>query len=55
MRREGPGLRTLNQRQADLELLCASVLGRLPVAEIKRGQYTRVLDHIADHNGPVRS
>jgi integrase len=30
-------------------------LGRLPVAEIKRGQYTRVLDHIADHNGPVRS
>jgi integrase len=55
LRREGPRLRTLNQRRSDLELLCASVLGRLPVAEITRGQYTRVLDHIADHNGPVRS
>ena len=55
LRREGPGLRTLSQRKADLDLLCASVLGRLPVAEIKRGQYTRVLDHIADNNGPVRA
>jgi integrase len=55
LRREGPRLRTLNQRRADLELLCVSVLGRLPVAEIKRGQYSRILDHIADNNGPVRS
>jgi integrase len=55
LRREGPQLRTISQRKADLDLLCASVLGRLPVAEIKRGQYTRVLDHIADHNGPVRA
>jgi integrase len=55
LRREGPRFRTLSQRQSDLKLLCASVLGRLPVAEIRRGQYTRVLDHIADHNGPVRS
>jgi integrase len=55
LRREGPRLRTLSQRKSDLELLCASVLGRLPVAEIKRGQYTRILDHISDHNGPVRS
>jgi hypothetical protein len=30
-------------------------LGRQPVAEIKRGRYTRVLDHIADNNGPVRA
>ena len=55
LRREGPRLRTVGQRRSDLELLCASALGRLPVAEIRRGQYTRVLDHIADHNGPVRS
>ena len=55
LRREGPRMRTLNQRRADLELLCASVLGRLPVAEITRGQYVRVFDHIADHNGPARS
>jgi integrase len=55
LRREGPRLRTLNQRRSDLMLLCASALGRLPLAEIKRGQFTRVLDHIADNNGPVRA
>ena len=55
LRREGPRLRTLNQRRADLELLCASVLGRLPVAQITRGQYSRVLDHIADNNGLART
>ena len=55
LRREGPRLRTLSQRRSDLDLICASVLGRLSVAEITRGQYTRVLDYIADNNGPVRS
>src|SRR5262249_35764358 len=55
LRREGPRLRTLNQRQADLELLCKSAIGPLPIDEITRGQYVRQLDHIADHNGPVRS
>jgi integrase len=55
LRREGPRLRTLRQRRSDLELLCASVLGRLPVDQIRRGQYTRLLDHIADSRGPVRA
>jgi integrase len=55
LRREGPRLRTIQQRRSDLDLLCASVLGRQPVAGITRGQYTRILDHIADNNGPVRS
>jgi integrase len=55
LRRVGPGLRTLDQRRSDLQLLCTSPIGRLPVSEIKRGQYMRVLDHIADHNGPVRA
>ena len=41
LRREGPRLRTVGQRKSDLDLLCASVLGRQPVAEITRGQYTR--------------
>jgi hypothetical protein len=54
LRREGPRLRTLSQRRADLELL-DKPLGRLPVDQIRRGQYTRVLDHIADNNGPVRA
>jgi integrase len=55
LRREGARLRTLDQRRSDLELLCDSALGRLPVAEIKRGQFARAFDHIADTRGPVRS
>jgi integrase len=55
LRREGPKLRTLSQRRSDLTLLCDSPVGRLPIDQIKRGQYTRVLDHIADSRGPVRA
>jgi integrase len=54
LRREGPGLRTIDQRRADLGLLYVP-LGRLPVDQIRRGQYTRVLDRIADERGPVRA
>jgi integrase len=54
LRREGPRLRTLNQRRSDLELLYGS-LGRLPIHEVRRGQYHRALDHIADERGPVRA
>jgi integrase len=54
LRREGPRLRTFNQRRSDLELFY-DALGRLPVDQIKRGQYTRVLDRIADERGPVRA
>jgi integrase len=54
LRRAGAGLRTLSQRRADLELLYEP-LGRMPVAEIKRFQYHRVLDRIADERGPVRA
>jgi integrase len=54
LRREGGRLRTVDQRRADLELLYAP-LGQLPVEQIKRGQYVRVLDRVADERGPVRS
>jgi integrase len=54
LRRAGAGLRTLSQRRADLELLCET-LGRMPVSEIGRGQYTRIFDRIADERGPVRA
>jgi integrase len=54
LRREGPNLRSLNQRRADLALLCLK-LGPLPVDQIRRGQYTRMLDHIADERGPARA
>jgi integrase len=54
LRREGPRLRTLKQRRSDLELLYKP-LGRQPIDQIRRGQYTRVLDGIADQRGPVRA
>jgi len=54
LRREGPGLRTLDQRRADLKLLCEP-LGQLPLEQIKRGAIVRVLDSVADHRGPVRA
>jgi integrase len=54
LRREGDKLRTKRQRSSDLELLYKP-LGRLPIDQIRRGQYARVLDHIADHRGPVRA
>jgi integrase len=54
LRREGPKLRSLHQRRSDLELLYSD-LGRQPVDQIRRGQYTRLLDRIADERGPVRA
>jgi len=54
LRREGPRLRTLSQRKADLELLYPS-LGRLPIDQIKRGQYKRVFDAIADQRSLKRA
>ena len=53
LRREGPRLRTIDQREADLKLV-TDALGRLPVADIKRSQYTHVFDGIAN-KGPVRA
>jgi integrase len=50
----GPRLRTVGQRRADLELFYP-VLGRLPMDQIRRGQFVRVLDTIADTRGPVRA
>jgi len=54
LRREGATMRTLDQRKADLELLYKP-LGALPIDQIRRGQFTRVFDHIADTRGLVRA
>jgi integrase len=54
LRREGPRMRTVGQRRADLELFYPT-LGRLPLDQIRRGQFTRILDTIADTRGPVRA
>jgi integrase len=53
--RRKPAGRSDSQLRSDLDLLGTSVLGRLPVAEIRRGQFTRQLDHIADERGPTRA
>jgi len=50
LRRVGPGLRTCNQRRADLELFYRP-LGD----QVRRGQIFRELDRIADERGPVRA
>jgi integrase len=54
LRREGGKLRSIDQRQADLQLFYET-LGRLPLEQIRKGQFVRVLDHIADSRGPVRA
>jgi integrase len=54
LRRAGAKLRTLDQRASDLGLFY-DALGRLPVDQIRRGQYTRALDRIADERGPARA
>jgi integrase len=56
LRREaGRDLRTLDSlRRPDLELFYPE-LGRLPIDQIKRGQFIRVLDAIADERGQRRA
>jgi integrase len=54
LRRAAGRLRTIGQRRADLELFYQP-LGQLPIDQIKRGQYMRVLDHGADERGLVRA
>jgi integrase len=53
LRRKEPQ-RADGQLRSDLELLCQA-LGRLPVIEIRRGQFARAFDTIADTRGPVRA
>jgi integrase len=51
--RQGSKLRSIRNRRADLQILYKP-LGHLPVAAIKRSQYKRVLNSIAEH-APVRA
>jgi len=55
LRREVGRLRTLErQRRPDLELFYPA-LGQLPIDQIRRGQFVRVLDTIADERGQRRA
>jgi integrase len=55
LRREAGRLRTLDsQRRPDLELFYPA-LGQVPLDQIKRGQFIRVLDAVADQRGQRRA
>jgi integrase len=55
LRREAGRLRTLDsQRRPDLELFYPA-LGQLPIDQIRRGQFVRVLDTVADERGRRRA
>ena len=47
-------MRTLDQRRADLDLICKQ-LGALPLDTITREQFTHQLDNISETRGPVRA
>jgi integrase len=53
VQREQP-MRTIDQRRADLDLLCEK-LGRLPIDTITKEQFVDVFDKISTGRGPVRS
>jgi integrase len=51
--REGSHLRSINQRRAVLERLVLPKLGARPIDDISRTDIIRLLDGIADANGPA--
>jgi integrase len=52
IRREGGRLRTVDERQRTLRRLVYPKLGGRPVADLKRTEIIRLLDHIEDTSGP---
>jgi integrase len=54
LNREGPRLRTLSQRKADLGLLYKP-LGQLPLPAIRRTQFVREFDRVEDQRGATRA
>ena len=52
-KREGAKLRTKDERENDLKRLAYPQLGSKAVEEIRRSDIVRLLDYVADENGPV--
>ena len=52
-RRDGAALRTGSERKRDLERLAYPKLGDKAIEDIRRTDVIRVLDDVADNNGPV--
>jgi integrase len=51
--REGKKLRSAKPMRSTLDRLVLPRLGRLPIAEIRKGDITRMLDRAEDDSGPV--
>jgi integrase len=51
-KREGAGLRTAEKQRSTLKRLVYKPLGARPIASIRRKEIIRLLDKIADENGP---
>jgi integrase len=52
-KREGDNLRTGEERKRDLERLAYGPLGSMSIESIRRSHISRMLDDVADENGPV--
>jgi integrase len=50
-KREGAKMRSARNWQRDLERLVFPVLGKRPIADVRRKDIVRLLDHIEDNNG----
>ena len=55
VKREGPRLRTVGQRHAVLRRLVYPTLGNRQIDSIRRSEINRLLDKIADENGPAQA
>jgi integrase len=55
LKREGAKIRSGDRRASDLKRLVYPKLGARPIAEIKRSELIRLLDHIEDANGASQS
>jgi len=53
LRRDGRKLRTVDERRAVFERAILPKLGKQPIADIRRSEITRLLDHIEDERGPA--
>jgi integrase len=53
MSREGSGLRIADRRKAEFNRHILPTLGQRPIADIKRSEIVRLLDHIEDTCGPA--
>jgi integrase len=55
LRHEGKALRSLKRRRSIFDRLIYPRLGMMPIADIRRSDVVRLLDEVAEVNGPVQA